>query len=301
MATITSDAFAKLLDARYKRIILSMFQAQPVAEQIFNVLTSQDSAERTALFAAGGYLAEKTKGGPQQILSAYEDYAKTYTHATYAGYFEIEQEVFEDDHTGSLAKLPNALAAASMNTAEYLAFEVLNDGFTVAGPDGSYLWATDHIKLSGGTWSNRPASEADLSPASFRDALSALYQQPDPYGVPRQLMPAILLVHPDQYYYAREIIGSAKLADTANNNINAWQGIVTVLQSAHWTDTDAWALFSAPQFHDLNRYWRIKPEIRNLAAEDRDFQTGDLRMKVRLRISHGYGAPFGTYATSGAA
>lgn len=300
MAAITSAGFADLLDARFRLIMQDYHELAPsVAEMIYNVETSDRVDERTSEVAAGGYLTEKTKGNPMTQLSAHQGYDKTYEHATFAGYFEIEEEVFEDDLTSSLRNLPEALAASCVNTAEFEAFDVLNNGFATAGADGQYLWDDDHPKLSGGTWSNLISSAADIAPSTFRDALSKFYQMPDHFGVPRNMQPAILLVHPDEYHYAQEIVQSGQLADSGNNNINAWQGIVTVVRSALWTDTDAWALFAPKAFHDFRRFWRVQPQINFKRPEDTDFMTGNLRGRARMRISHGYGSPVGTWASPG--
>jgi len=297
---ISRAAFADLLDARFQQIREDFNKIAPtVAEEIYNVGSSTRQDERTSEIAAGGLLTKKTEGNPMTALSAHQGYDKTYTHDTYAGYLEITEEVFEDDLTGSLSRLPTALNATVANTVEYLAFVPLNDGFTTAGADGQYLWDDDHPKLSGGTWSNLISSAADIAPSTFRDALSKFYQMPDHFGVSRNLMPTLLLVHPDEYYYAREIVDSAKLADTANNNENMWKGAVKVVQTAHWTDSDAWALFAPKVFHDFHRFWRVQPSLKALAPEDRDWSTGNLRMKIRFRISHGYGSPVGTWASPG--
>jgi hypothetical protein len=295
------SAFADLVATNFDMIYVDIATAGAPSDAIFNTASSTQQSEKSSGMVAGGYLTEKDEGDDMVALTAHQNYDGTLTHATLAGYYEITEELLEDDQTSSIRQLERALAVIAFNTREQLRMNFLVAGFTTNGNDGSTLWATDHTSLGGGAdWANRPATELDISPANWRTALSSFYQLKDHYGMAREQMPTVSLFNPDEFMYAKEIIKSAYVADSNNRNESQWQGIAEPVQSARWTDTDAWALFGDKSMHGIVQFERVAPGVQWLQGSDSDFHTGNMRGRVRARWSQGdQMSGLGTWGTTG--
>jgi hypothetical protein len=103
----------------------------------------------------------------------------------------------------------------------------------------------------------------------------------------------MLVVPPDLMFVARELLGSEMKPGTANNDINALRDFgLTFKVVDYLTSTTAWFLLG--DNHDLNFLWRFQPE----SGSEVDFDTDDIKRKVRQGYAVGFGEWRGTYGTS---
>lgn len=268
--------------------------------KIFNVANSTKQSEIDSYETGFAAMPEKTEGAAATYDTIYAGIKKTYTHLTYALGYEITEEAIEDNlqTPETFNKLPQALNRSGIETVEVSSFNVFNNGFSTAGFDGKYLFATDHPNIGGGSQGNTPSTQADLSVASLTAGLTAVEKFTDERGLKRPMKAKTLLVAVDNWAVAEELIGSEYKPYTGNNEVNALQKKDLQYFVGHYlTDADAWFLLAEKGAHQLKFFWRVK-----LGALRRgtDFDSTNLKHLARMRFSVGYSHWMGTYGSSGA-
>lgn len=225
-----------------------------------------------------------------------------FIHKTFALGFVISEEMREDDQYNLMQDLAGDLGKSSRYTAELYGHDVYNNGFSTAkyiGRDGKALFATDHpVPGTGGTLANRPAVDTDLSQAALEAAWANFQTQVDDRGMPIDMMPTVLLVHPTQVMFARRLLESGSLNVTGANpgEINPIQGMVTIVSSPYLVDQDAWFLLGPTSEIDIRFYWRRKPDTRTWDDDDAEATIH----KISQRHSVGFGDWRGAFGSPGA-
>jgi len=267
--------------------------------KVFNVENSDKQTEKDSYESGFGLVPVKTEGRTATYDAILPGIKVTYTHLTYALGYEITEEAIEDNQRTpeTFAKLPAALDRSAMETVEVSAWSVFNNGFSTAGFDGVSLFNASHPLLKGGTQSNTPSVQADLSVTSLTAALTAIEKLVDERGLKRPLRAANLVIPIDYWKTARELLDSDYIPESANNAINALQSKKLALVESHYiTDTNAWFLVADKAQHFLKFFWRVRP---GALRRGTDFDSTNLKHLLRMRFSYGWSHYFGTYGTSG--
>lgn len=267
--------------------------------KVFNVENSDKQTEKDSYESGFGLVPVKTEGRSATYDAILPGIKVTYTHLTYALGYEITEEAIEDNQRTpeTFAKLPAALDRSAMETVEVSAWSVFNNGFSTAGFDGVSLFNASHPLLQGGTQSNTPSVQADLSVTSLTAALTAIEKLVDERGLKRPLRAANLVIPIDYWKTARELLDSDYIPESANNAINALQSKKLALVESHYiTDTNAWFLVADKAQHFLKFFWRVRP---GALRRGTDFDSTNLKHLLRMRFSYGWSHYFGTYGTSG--
>ena len=267
--------------------------------KVFNVENSDKQTEKDSYESGFGLVPVKTEGRTATYDAILPGIKVTYTHLTYALGYEITEEAIEDNQRTpeTFAKLPAALDRSAMETVEVSAWSVFNNGFSTAGFDGVSLFNASHPLLQGGTQSNTPSVQADLSVTSLTAALTAIEKLVDERGLKRPLRAANLVIPIDYWKTARELLDSDYIPESANNAINALQSKKLALVESHYiTDTNAWFLVADKAQHFLKFFWRVRP---GALRRGTDFDSTNLKHLLRMRFSYGWSHYFGTYGTSG--
>jgi phage major head subunit gpT-like protein len=269
---------------------------------INNVLDSASAFEED--FAIGGFGPLAPQGELEQTLldEPFKLGGVRFYHKKYALGFVISEEMREDSQYNLMMELAAELGRSSRYTAELYGHDVYNNAFTpgkYVGRDGQPLISAAHpVPGTGGTIANRPAVDTDLSSAALEAAWGAYQTQTDDRGLPIDLMPAVLLVHPTQVMLARRLLESASLNVNGGNSgeINPIQGMVAIVSSPYLVDQDAWFLLSQMSDLDIRFYWRRKPDTKTWDDEDTDATIH----KIKQRHSVGFGDWRGVYGSPGA-
>lgn len=269
--------------------------------KVFNVENSDKQTEKDSYESGFGLVPVKTEGRSATYDTIYPGIKVTYTHLTYALGYEITEEAIEDNQRTpeTFAKLPAALDRSALETVEVSAWSVFNNGFSGSfnGFDGQPLFSASHPLLQGGTQSNTPSTQADLSITSLTSALTAIEKMVDERGLKRPLRAGNLVVPIDYWKVARELLDSDYIPESANNAINALQSKKLALVESHYiTDTNAWFLTADKGQHFLKFFWRVRP---GALRRGTDFDSTNLKHLLRMRFSYGWSHYFGTYGTSG--
>ena len=303
MGVSRTTGFSNLLAPGLHDIFFNQYNQWPDEySQIFNVTSSNRAYEEDAEVAGLGKLVSKGEG----VSVTYDDPMQStnkqrYTHAAFGLGFRVTEELYADDLYGIIKKMPSSLARSAKQTTEVEAWSVLNNAFNAAktGLDGVALCSTTHpnIKLVGGPYSNRLATDADLSVTSLQAAIEQMENTTDDRDMNIMLKPKRLIITPSNKWMARELLNSEKKPHTADNEINALMDEDLQYFVGHYlTDSDAWFLVTDKADHHLNFFWRKRVGFDN----SDDFDSGDAKFKATMRFSVGFSGWRGIIGTPGA-
>ena len=243
----------------------------------------------------------KAEGASISYDNAQESFTARYNHETVAMGFSITEEAMEDNLYDSLsARYTKALARGMAYTKQVKAASLLNTGFdTFKSGDGSFLFATDHPTVEGGTNANEPAVAADLNETSLEQAVIDIAAFTDERGLLIAARPRKLIVPPALMFVATRLLQTDLRVGTADNDINALNSNGSIPEgyrvNHYLTDTDAFFLTTDVP-NGMKHFVRTPMQT----SMDGDFDTGNVRYKARERYSFGVSDPLGMYGSPGA-
>ena len=293
--THVSENFGKLLYPGLRKIFFETYDELPEQfSKIYNVNTSNSATETDYGMGAFGDWTERT-----DELSVV-DYAKiseagevTYKHKAFTKGFMISRELYDDEKYGQMKKMAKALARAGRAKVEKDAVQPLLKGFqggtgTIKGRDGLELFHDAHTLVdSEKTCSNLMTGV--LNEANLKRAIQMMAEQLDEAGGLIQMKATKLIIPPALEDTARRLLHSAQLPETELNDTNEYlrdrlQIVVMdyLAEIAGGSDT-MWFLQDGSR-HELNFFWRVKPEFKN----EEDFDTFVAKYRGYMRYSYGF-------------
>lgn len=306
-AFATNDA-AQLLEPGLKSIFLNRFRRFPEEySEWMNVLGSQRNFEEDLTFAGFGPVPEKGEGISVDFEDPIQGDTKRFTHKEFALGFRITRPMWMDDQYGKMRGMTSALAISFAHLAEVQGASVLNNATSsdaeYLGADGVALLSSSHTLLGGGTFSNTPAVQADLSYTEVQNAYINFETLTDHQGLEINVKPRKCIVAPAFRFVAEEIFGQETKPNTADRDKNtvANKGISTMV-THYLDDADRWFLLSDPAVdgmagHSIQFIWRERPIFETY--DDKD--TKDVKANGYARLSVGFTEAFGVYGSTGAA
>ena len=265
-----------------------------------NVMDSKKAYEEDFGLSGLGTLQEKSELGTPIYDEPLKLGLSRFIHKTYALGIAFSQEARDDDQYGIIMDLAGQLGRSARWTAELWGHDVLNMGFGTTrytGRDGKALFATDHpVQGTGGTLSNKPTVDTDLSAGALEAALQSFGSIVDDRGMPIESGVEKLVVHPENEMNAKRLLNSINVPGSNLNDINVLKDTnLQVVVSPYLTDTDAWYLLGSTSDIDLRFYWREMPDTKTWDDDSADATFH----KIRMRLSVGFGDWRHTYASSG--
>jgi len=295
--------FTKQLNLGLNTVFAMEYDRYPEQwRDIYSIEQSLKAFEEDVQMIGFGAAPTKAEGAAISYDSGKEGYTARYVHETIALAFSITEEAEEDGLYGSLgAKYARALARSMQHTKEIKGANILNNATTSSvGGDGKTLLATDHPLGGGGTASNKLSTAADLSETSLESLLIQISTAVDDRSIPIALTGQKLIVPPQLVFVAERILKSNLRPATADNDINAMKnmGMIPggVAVNQRLTDPDAY--FIMTDCPDGMKHF-VRAPIKK--AVEGDFETGNLRYKVRERYSFGFTDWRAIYGSEGAA
>ena len=295
--------FAKMLEPGLNTLFGLEYESYPPEWQaVFETSTSQKAFEEDVLLEGFGNAPVKSEGSAVSYDAASQQWTARYQHETIALAFSITEEAEEDGLYGSIAsRYTKALARSMASTKEIKAANVLNNAFTgsgVTGGDGVTLCNTAHPTRSGDQ-ANTLTTAADLSETSLEQILINIADMKDDRGL-RIAAQGTMLVIPTAYtFVAERLLESQLRTATADNDINAIRSGGYLPQGYHvmrrLTDSDAW--FVMTDVPDGLKHFQRSPLKKGMEG---DFETGNVRYKVRERYSFGFTDWRGIFGSEGA-
>ena len=293
--------FAKMLEPGLNTLFgLEYDSYPPEYSAVFSANSSQKAYEEDVLLEGFGAAPVKNEGASVSYDSASQQWTARYQHETVALAFSITEEAEEDGLYGSIAaRYAKALARSMASTKEIKAANVLNNSTSTAGGDGVSLLNTAHPTRSG-SQSNTLATAADLSETSLEQILIQIADMKDDRGL-RIAAQGQMLVIPTAYsFVAERLLESQLRTGTADNDINAIRSGGYLPKGYHvmrrLTDSDSF--YVATDVPDGLKHFQRAALKKGMEG---DFETGNVRYKVRERYSFGFTDWRGIFGTEGAA
>jgi len=295
--------FAKMLEPGLNTLFgLEYDSYPPEYAAVFSSNTSNRAFEEDVLLQGFGSAPTKNEGAAVSYDTGSQQWTARYQHETIALAFSITEEAEEDGQYGSIAsRYTKALARSMSSTKEIKAANVLNNaqtaGFT--GGDGVVLLSASH-PTTNGNQSNVLATAADLSETSLESILIQIADMKDDRGL-RIAAQGTQLIIPTAYtFVAERLLESQLRTGTADNDINAIKSGGYLPQGYHvmrrLTDSDAF--FVQTDVPDGLKMFQRSPMKKGMEG---NFETGNVRYKVRERYSFGFTDWRGIFGTEGAA
>lgn len=284
--THVSTNFAKLLEPGLRKIFFETYKELPEQfSKIYNVNTSKKAKETDYGLGAFGDWVER---GDELDTVAYAKISagqeRTYTHKAFTKGFIIGRELYDDEQYGQMKKMAKALARAGRAKVEKDAMQPLINGFeTFTIYDGKPLFHAQHTLLDGSGATSSNLVTGPLTEANLKLAMQCMRETKDEAGNLIQLTPDTLIVPPALEHVAKAIINSTQVAGSNNNDVNTLKGAMKIQvmdylgKAAGGSDT-AWFIQDSTR-HELNFFWRVKPEFK--ATEEFDNFTAKYRGYMR--------------------
>lgn len=273
---------------------------------IYTEYSSERSFEQDQKVTGFQSAPVKQEGAATLFDTAQEGYTSTYIMETISMGFALTQEAFEDNLYDSLStRYSRELGRAMRNTKEVKAAAILNTGFTALASggygvgDGVPLYSTSHPQVAGPVISNRPSVAVDLNETSLEAAVIQIAKWTDDRGKLIQARVRKMIVPVDQQYVAIRVLETQLQPGTANNDVNAIRTSASVPEgfavNHYLTDSDAWFLMT-----DVPEGFKYFNRIPVSEDTDGDFDTGNVRYKMRERYAFGVSDYLATWGSPGA-
>ena len=293
--THISENFGKLLYPGLRKIFFETYDEIPEQfPKIFNVETSNSATETDHGMGAFGDWTERTDELSPVAYAKIKDGGEVvYKHKAFTKGFMISRELNDDEKYGQMKKMAKALARAGRAKVEKDAITVLTKGFksdagAFKGRDGKELFHDQHTLVdSTKTCSN--LMTGPLNETNLKKAIQMMASQLDEAGNLIQMKATKLIVPPALEDTALRLLHSSQLPGTELNDTNEYlknrlQVVVMDYLGATAGGSDtAWFLQDGTR-HELNFFWRVKPEFKN----EEDFDTFVAKYRGYMRYSYGF-------------
>jgi len=265
--------------------------AEPVYPKIATVVDSTTDKESYNWLGAVPAMREWVD---ERVPGALRTHDYEVPNRKYEATIEVDRETFEDDRLSQIKPRIEEMAVRAACHPDELVVGLLNDGFTGTGYDGQCFFDTDHAEGESGTQSNKLTAE--LSPDELEAALTMMMRFKDDHGKPLGVMPDTLLVGPDNFFTAREILNSVSIVVAGSTDVekpggNPLSGMLNLLVSPHVDEGKWFVLASTYPVRPVLFQWRVKPEFTAVTdpSDDYVFSTDVFKYGVRSRCGAGYG------------
>lgn len=279
--TVTTTSQATLLDPAIRKIYNDEAGLFPDEYTTFvNVMTMNEPFITDYKMAFLGLVPTKPEGQAVTYDDPIAGTTRRYDPIAYGLAFRVTKEMLRDDRYSQIKRTSKHLARSVKQSINVLGAAAFNNAFDTAFVGfnaGESLCDTSHALLGGGTFANRPATDAALSIAGLQAASIRMEQTVSERGFNTPIKPMTLVIPEDLRYTATEILKTPLLPFTTDNTINALKGEFGHRTWHFLTDTNNWFLLAGK--HDINFWWRDRPEF----SSGDDFDTGDSKHKVYYR------------------
>lgn len=297
--TINSNSFAKALWPGVNAWYGKEYGEYPVQwDKLFDKYTSSRAWEEDVGTSGFGLARIKPEGSAIEYDNEKQAFTTRYVHVVYALGFVITREAFDDDLYDVVGqKKAQGLAFSMRQTKEIVAANVYNRAFTSGYTfgDGVILCSASHPNIAGGTWSNVPSTNSDLSEAALEQAFIDISGFTNDRGLLIHVQPKQLIVSRQDDFNANKIMKTETEVGTANRTVNVVRGRfpAEVVVSQFLTDPDAWFIRTDVK-HGM-KYFERRADSFDM---DNDWDTENAKFKASGRYSFGntdaraiYGSP----------
>lgn len=265
--------------------------------------TSEMAYEETVQNVGMGLAQVKAQGQSVAYDSDFQGYVTRFVHQVFAlGYIVTYEEILNNLYEKVSRDRARSNAQAMQETKNINVANMYNRAFNASyvGGDGVSLCNTAHPKRSGGTFNNKPTTDADLSEASLEDAIIDIYGFTNDRGFQAAIMPEQLLVSRQDWFTAVRILKSIQQSGTANNDINAIKATNAlpggVKMSRYFTSAHAWFI----RTNIRGAQGLVVFQRQDITFDkDNDFDTFNAKALAYEYYSYGWSDPRAIYGVNG--
>ena len=272
--------------------------------KMFDMVKSNQAYEEYVQATGFGIGQIKPQGQSITYDSQQQGFVTRLTNTTFALGYIVTMEEMEDNLYPRLAKSRTAsLAFSAIQAKEQNLALIYNRAFTsgYVGGDGVTLCNTAHPNVSGGTYANRPVAGADLSEASYEDALIAIRGFQDDKGLFINVRPKNLTVPRQEWFNAIRLTRSVYQPGTANNDVNATLATNAVpdgpIESVYLTSPHAWFIRTDAGGDGHGMIYQERTSIKFF--QDNEFDTRNMKAAYSERYAGGWDDPRGLWGNPG--
>ena len=301
---ITTASHPKALWPGVKAWWGQVYDEHPVEyTDLFDTDSSTQNYEDDVQLSGFGLVPVKGEAAGTTYDSETQGFTTRFTHVAYAmGYIVTKEELDDNLYEKISRNRAAALALSFRQTKENIGANIYNRAFTAGyvGGDGVTLGSTAHPNTNGGTFANRPSTDADLSEASLEDAVIAIMGMSNDRGLLISVMPNTLHIARQEVFNAQRILNSTYQPGNGNNDINVIKSgnyIPGGFKVNHYfTAPHAWFIRNTiPGKTGMKYYERAAVSF----DQDNDFDTMNVKAKGYERYSFGWSDPRAVWAVNG--
>ena len=293
--THVSANFGKLLEPGLRKIFFETYDEIPEQySKIYNVHTSNSATETDHGMGAFGDWEVRTDETSNVSYAKIKDGKDVvYRHKAFTKGFMIGRELYDDEKYGQMKKMAKALARAGRAKVEKDAISLLLKGFKKTSPefvgiDGLSLFHDQHTLVDSTKKCSNVLTEA-LTEESLKKAIKMMSEQLDEAGNLIQMKATKLIVPPALEDTAIRLLKSTHLPGSQDNDTNAYLKdrmeivVMDYLGKTAGGSDKVWFLQDGSR-HELNFFWRVKPEFKS----EEDFDTFVAKYRGYMRYSFGF-------------
>ena len=269
--------FGKLLEPGLRKIFFETYDELPEQfPKIYNMNTSSKAQEHDwGMGAFGDWELRTGQFDEVAYTKLSPGLDRTYTHSAFTQGFMVTREMYDDEQYRQMEKLPKAMARSGRAKVEKDALSLLNNTFveTVPGTpdntiyDGGALFSAAHPLLDSASVGTNLATGV-LNDVNLKLAIAMMKETLDEAGNLIQMKANKLIIPPALEDTAIRLLKSTQIAGGELNDTNTFlnsYGIEVVvldyLSAAAGGSDTAWFLQDGST-HELNFFWRTKPEFK---------------------------------------
>ena len=212
------------------------------AAQWDRVATTVPSTHDTESYAWLGALPGMREFVDERQPGDLKPYHYAIQNRTWESTISVDRTALEDDQYGQVALRVREMARVARQHLDSIVFGLLGTGFTAHGYDGVPFFGTH---TQGQPQSN--AGSGMLSAASLQAAITAMMRFTDDQGRPAGVMPSVLVVPPELYWEATQLLTSAYSPDPVTEaaqdlSANPLRGMLTLLTTPFLPSSSDWFL-----------------------------------------------------------
>ncbi len=271
-----SSAFGDRLDPRFQKIFFEQYNQLPsMLAEIYEFVPT--NGRNDMRWSQVGTLPDWSNfSGTVDYQSSSQGYDTVATPLEFASGIQVERKLFDDDQYNIMDQRPRALATSAARTREKHGSRLFNNAFSVdtlfyVNSEGVPLCSNSHTTTSGASTSSgfdnlgTSALSATAVAAARIAARNFRGDQAERIDVSLDEM----IIPPDLYEEAFEIVSSLGKVDTAQNNRNVHEGQYTIKEWNYLTDTNNWFL-SDSVMRKQSVFWTDRVAMEFAFAEDLD-------------------------------
>ena len=287
-----SGSFGDLLDPRFQEIYYEQYPMHPDMLPLLYNTTPNNGRADMRWSQVGGHEDLTQFDGEVTYDNLTQGFDTTATAIEWTSGFQVARSLFDDDQYNIMDAKPRGLANAVVRTKQKHGARAFNNLFTY---DTFFFNNSEGVAVGSNSHTTN-AQDADTS-AGFDNlvvtALSAtavasariqMVGFRDDRANKISVVPDEILIPPDLYETAFEIVASMGKVNTANNNRNVHEGAYKIIEWNYLSDTNNWFMMDSMLRNEMVFWWqRVSDEFAFI--EDFDTLTGKWRLYTRYTPS----------------